>query len=88
MERQLILTTYAHKMVKPTLDHTIMRDNRLMKEYEIISMEASLGKYWVVTYKLPSGEHESETIEALDSSEAFIKFRNLMIQRAKNTPPK
>ncbi len=55
-----------------------------MKPYEIISIENTLGKYWVVTYKLSTGLIETETIEALDHHEAFIKFRNLMIKQQKS----
>ena len=55
-----------------------------MKPYEIISIENASGKYWVVTYKLADGQTEIETIDALDHHEAFVKFRNLMIEQLKN----
>jgi hypothetical protein len=55
-----------------------------MKAYEVISIEPTyLGKLWVVTYKKANGETDIETVEALDSNEAFIVFRNLMIKEAK-----
>ena len=66
-----------------------MSDNKLMNDYEIISIESTyLGKMWVVTYKKASGETGIETVEALDHHEAFIVFRNLMIAqtKAKTTP--
>ena len=52
----------------------------MQKSYEIISIENSYGKYWLVTYMNKNGQRDAETIEALDSNEAFIKFRNLMIK--------
>jgi hypothetical protein len=64
-----------------------MSDNRLMKDYEIVSIEGALGKYWVITYIPKNGQQDKETVEAYDSTEAFIKFRNLMIQRAKKKLP-
>lgn len=72
-----------HVTLKPVAVYQRMHYSRAMKEYEIISMELSLGKYWVITYFQANGEHEKETIEAYDSNEAFIKFRNLMIERSK-----
>jgi len=60
-----------------------MSDNGLMKDYEIVSIESALGKYWVITYIQTNGQQDKETVEAYDSTEAFIKFRNLMIQRSK-----
>jgi hypothetical protein len=58
-----------------------------MKEYEIVSVEGALGKYWVITYVQANGHQDQETVEAHDSTEAFIKFRNLMIQRSKSKLP-
>ncbi|WP_353427264.1 hypothetical protein NHB34_08795 [Polynucleobacter sp. MWH-UH19D] len=54
-----------------------------MNSYEILSIENAGGKYWVVTYKLSNGQTEIETIDALDHHEAFVKFRNLMIEQQK-----
>lgn len=54
-----------------------------MKSYEILSIENTGGKYWVVTYKLSNGQTEMETIDALDHHEAFVKFRNFMIGQEK-----
>jgi hypothetical protein len=55
-----------------------------LSSYEILSIENAGGKYWVVTYKLSSGLTEIETIDALDHHEAFVKFRNFMIEQQKN----
>jgi hypothetical protein len=56
-----------------------------MKDIEIISIEpTSMGKYWVVAYKTSHGLQETEMIEAIDYNEAFIKFRNQMINQSKN----
>ena len=55
-----------------------------MKKYEIVSIEPTdLGKYWVISYKTKDCEIEKGVVEALDSHEAFIKFRNQMIQASK-----
>ena len=55
-----------------------------MKKYEVISIEPSdLAQYWVVSYKIGNGEIEKEAIEAIDSNEAFVKFRNQMIKQQK-----
>lgn len=55
-----------------------------MNSIEIISVEpTSMGKYWVVTYKALNGIQDQEMIIALDYNEAVVKFRNLMIQQAK-----
>jgi hypothetical protein len=55
-----------------------------MTEYEVISIEPTdLGKYWVITYKTAEGQIEKEVVEALDSYEAFVVFRNQMIKEAK-----
>jgi hypothetical protein len=55
-----------------------------VKKYEVISIEPSdLAQYWVVSYKIGNGEIEKEAIEAIDSNEAFVKFRNQMIKQQK-----
>ena len=55
-----------------------------MKKYEVISIEPSdLAQYWVISYKIGNGEIEKEAIEAIDSNEAFVKFRNQMIKQQK-----
>ena len=55
-----------------------------MKKFEIISIEPSdLAQYWVISYKIGNGEIEKEAIEAIDSNEAFVKFRNQMIKQQK-----
>ena len=56
-----------------------------VKKFEVISIEPSdLAHFWVVSYKTGDGEIEKEAIEAIDSNEAFIKFRNMMIKQFKN----
>ncbi|WP_353431930.1 hypothetical protein [Polynucleobacter sp. MWH-UH23A] len=56
-----------------------------MKKFEVISIEPSdLAHFWVVSYKIGDGEIEKEAIEAIDSNEAYIKFRNMMIKQFKN----
>ena len=53
-------------------------------EYVILSIEPTkLGDYWVITYQDRRGSTEQESIQALDSHEAFIKFRNQKIQESK-----
>jgi len=55
-----------------------------VKKYEVISIEPSdLAQYWVISYKIGNGEIEKEAIEAIDSNEAFVKFRNQMIKQQK-----
>lgn len=55
-----------------------------MKKYEVISIEPTdLAKHWVITYKRADGRIEQESVEAFDSNEAFIAFRNRMIKEAK-----
>jgi hypothetical protein len=55
-----------------------------VKKFEIISIEPSdLAQYWVISYKIGNGEIEKEAIEAIDSNEAFVKFRNQMIKQHK-----
>lgn len=56
-----------------------------MRKFEVISIEPSdLAQFWVISYKIGNGEIEKEAIEALDSNEAFIKFRNMMIKQFKH----
>ena len=55
-----------------------------MQKFEVISIEPSdLAQYWVISYKIDNGEIEKEAIEAIDSNEAFVKFRNQMIKQQK-----
>ena len=52
---------------------------------DIVSVEpTSMGKYWVISFRNPSGELEKEIIVATDYNEALVKFHNLMIQQQKN----
>ena len=61
-----------------------MRHNDAMTSYEILSIEpTSVGKYWVITYTTGPGKTDKEMVEALDSHEASIVFRNLMMKQAK-----
>jgi hypothetical protein len=53
-------------------------------EYAILSIEpTNLGGYWVITYQNLQGITEQESIQAPDSYEASVKFRNQKIQEAK-----
>jgi len=53
-------------------------------EYVILSIEpTNLGGHWVITYQNPQGITEQESIQALDSYEASVKFRNQKIQESK-----
>ena len=59
--------------------------NSAVQKFEVILIEPSdLAHYWVVSYRIGDGEIEKEAIEALDSNEAFIKFRNQMINQFKS----
>jgi len=42
-----------------------------------------LANYWVISFKIAGGKVEKESVEAHDSNEAFIKFRNQMIKQFK-----
>ena len=60
-----------------------------MQKFEVILIEPSdLAHYWVVSYRIGDGEIEKEAIEALDSNEAFIKFRNQFKVPSKSKRPK
>ena len=53
-------------------------------EYVILSIEPTdLSNHWVITYQTPRGVTEQESVEAFDSNDAFIKFRNQRIQELK-----
>jgi len=55
-----------------------------MKTFEIISIEpTNLANHWVVSFKIAGGKIEKESIQAYDSNDAFIKFRNQMIKQFK-----
>ena len=55
-----------------------------MNKYTVVSIEPTrLGNYWVITYQDAKGMTEKETVQALDSHEAFIKFRNQRIEESK-----
>ena len=55
-----------------------------MKTFEIISVEPTkFANYWVISFKIAGGNIEKEDIQACDSNEAFIKFRNQMIKQFK-----
>ena len=55
-----------------------------MNKYVVISIEPTdLSNHWVITYQTPRGVTEQESVEAFDSNDAFIKFRNQRIQELK-----
>lgn len=55
-----------------------------MKKFDVISIEPTdLGNHWVITYRIANGEIDKQSVMAIDSNEAFIVFRNLMINEAK-----
>jgi hypothetical protein len=55
-----------------------------MKTFEIISIEpTNLANHWVVSFKIAGGKIEKESIQAYDSNDAFIQFRNQMIKQFK-----
>ena len=71
-------------MPHPTHEQELQTPELAMKKYEILSIEPSkLAHIWVVSFKLDGGKTEEEPIEALDSNEAFLKFRNQMTIQAK-----
>lgn len=55
-----------------------------MKTFEIISIDpTNLANHWVVSFKITGGKIEKEAIQAYDSNDAFIQFRNQMIKQFK-----
>jgi hypothetical protein len=55
-----------------------------MKKFDVLSIEPTdLGNHWVITYRIANGEIDKQSVMAIDSNEAFIVFRNLMIKEAK-----
>ena len=61
-----------------------MKNPQNHEKLEIISIEPSdLAQYWVVTYKIGNSPIEKEIIKASDPNEAFVLFRNQMIQQHK-----
>jgi len=55
-----------------------------MKTFEIISIEpTNFANHWVVSFKIAGGKLEKEGVQANDSNDAFIKFRNQMIKQFK-----
>jgi uncharacterized sporulation protein YeaH/YhbH (DUF444 family) len=55
-----------------------------MKKFDVISIEPTdLGNHWVITYRIANGEIDKQSVMAIDSNDAFIVFRNLMIKEAK-----
>ena len=54
-----------------------------MKNDDIISITQVSGPYFAVRYRQADGTEDVETVQALDTNEAFIVFRNLMIARRK-----
>ena len=59
-------------------------DNGCMKKYEVISIEPTdLANHWVITYRTANGSTDKQSVVAIDSSDAFIVFRNQMIKETK-----
>ena len=55
-----------------------------MKTFESISIEPTkVANYWVISFKIAGGKIEKESIQAYDSNDAFIQFRNQMIKQFK-----
>jgi hypothetical protein len=55
-----------------------------VKKYEIISIEPTdLANHWVITYRTANGSTDKQSVMAIDSSDAFIVFRNQMIKETK-----
>ena len=55
-----------------------------MKKFDVLSIEPTdLGNHWVITYRMANGEIDKQSVMAIDSNDAFIVFRNLMIKEAK-----
>ena len=55
-----------------------------MKKFDVLSIEPTdLGNHWVITYRMANGEIDKQSVIAIDSNDAFIVFRNLMIKEAK-----
>ena len=61
-----------------------LRDNGCVKKYEVISIEPTdLANHWVITYRTANGSTDKQSVMAIDSSDAFIVFRNQMIKETK-----
>ena len=61
-----------------------LSDNGCVKKYEIISIEPTdLANHWVITYRTANGSTDKQSVMAIDSSDAFIVFRNQMIKETK-----
>jgi len=57
-----------------------------MKKYDVISIEPTdLANHWVITYRIGNGAIDKESVVAIDSNDAFIVFRNQMINKSKAT---
>jgi hypothetical protein len=61
-----------------------MSDNTYVKKYEVISIEPTdLANHWVIAYRTANGSTDKQSVMAIDSSDAFIVFRNQMIKETK-----
>ncbi len=61
-----------------------MSDNGCVKKYEVISIESTdLANHWVITYRTANGFTDKQSVMAIDSSDAFIVFRNQIIKETK-----
>jgi hypothetical protein len=55
-----------------------------VKKYEVISIEPTdLANHWVITYRTANGSTDKQSVMAMDSNDAFIVFRNQMINEGK-----
>jgi hypothetical protein len=55
-----------------------------VKKYDILSIEPTdLINHWVITYRTASGSTDKQSVMAMDSNDAFIVFRNQMINEGK-----
>ena len=61
-----------------------LSDNGCVKKYEVISIEPTdLANHWVITYRTANGSTDKQSVMAMDSNDAFIVFRNQMINEGK-----
>jgi hypothetical protein len=60
----------------------------MKKHYEIVKLTQVRGKWWRVDYVNAEGKMEFETVEALDSNEAFQLCNNILHKRFSLKPKK
>jgi ketosteroid isomerase-like protein len=55
-----------------------------VKKYDILSIEPTdLVNHWVITYRTACGSTDKQSVMAMDTNDAFIVFRNQMINEGK-----